>query len=154
MSITPHVPVAIPVKAHVRKYLTRQFGSAHKVSKNNLLGLLVLHALEKTYEKPEKNIDHHYQYTLLVPAGYVARVGATLPRNTQQHLGECCTHIFNMAMFAELDSKAWAGEKVLPALRNFLTMFGITEDDMKVESLYKSYQRHCERKENNYPVTE
>jgi len=152
MSFTPLVSVSFPVKAHVRKYLQRQYGSAHIASKTSFLGQLVLGSLEKTYEKPEKNLPAHFTFTVLVPQGYVNRVGTTLPRNTQQHLGELCTHLFNMAMYDHLDAVSWGGGQVYPELRNFLERYGITEDDMKVESLYRAYSRHCKKKENFFPL--
>ena len=152
MSFTPLVSVSFPVKAHVRKFLQRQYGSAHIASKTTLLGQLVLGALDKTYEKPEKKLPAQYTYSVLIPPGYVNRVGATLPRNTQQHLGELCTHLFNMAMYDHLDAVSWSGGQVYPELRNFLDRYGINEDDMKVESLYRAYSRHCKKKEIFYPA--
>jgi hypothetical protein len=152
MAVAPLVSVSFPVKPHVKKFLLRQYGSAHRATKTTMLGQLVLGALEKTYEKPEKKLPGHYTYAVLVPQGYVNRIGATLPRNTQQHLGELCTHLFNMALNDHLDNVSWSGGQVYPELRNFLERYGITEDDMKVESLYRAYTRHCKKKENFFPL--
>lgn len=149
----PQASVSFPVEAHVRKFLIRSFGSAHVATKNTLLGMLVLHSLDNTYAKMDKEISDHFRYTVLVPEYYLNKCGHTLPRNTQHHLSEVCTRIFNMSLFEHLDLIAFEGKKVYPALRSFLKRYNITEDDMKVESLYKAYQRHCERKEIMYPAT-
>ena len=148
----PQASVSFPVEAHVRKFLIRNFGSAHVATKTTLLGMLTLHALDKTFEKQDKEMPRHYTYTVLVPEYYLNKCGHTLPLNTQHHLSEVCTRIFNMSLNEHLDLMAHEGKKVYPALRSFLSRYDITEDDMKVESLYKAYQRHCDRKENNYPI--
>jgi len=152
MAVAPLISVSFPVKAHVKKYLQRQYGSAHIATKTSILGMLVLGSLEKTYEKPDKKMPLFFSYSVLIPQGYLNRVGATLPRNTQQHLGDLCTHLFNMALYDHLDAVAWGGGQVYPELRNFLERYGITEDDMKVESLYRGYSRHCKKKEIFYPM--
>lgn len=140
------VSVSFPVEPHVRKYLIKRYGSAHIATRKTLLGSLVLTSLEKTYVKQDKRIEPLYKYSVLIPEYYVNVIGHTLPRNTQQHLGECCTKLFNMAMFEFVDNEVWAGAKAMPTLKRFLNRYEITEDDMKFESLYRAYQRHCDDK--------
>lgn len=137
------VTVSFPVEAHVFKYLQRRHGSALIATKTTLLGLLVLNAMEKTYAPPEKWLERKHTYTVIVNQGNVNRVGHSLPRNTQHYLGEVCTKIFNMAMYEHLDDAVMESKQALPSLKKFLLRYGITEDDIKVETLYKAYQRHC-----------
>ena len=146
MSVTPSMSVKFPVEKHVLKYLVKRYGSAHIATKKTLLGSLVLIALEKTYVKPDTRVENYFHYSVLIPEYYINVIGHSLPRNTQQHLGECCTKLFNMAMFEYVDNEVWTGKKALPTLKRFLNRYGITEDDMKFESLYRAYQRHCDDK--------
>lgn len=135
--------IEIPVEPHVRKYLVTLYGEEYKASKKSLLGFEVLKSLTKKYEKPELSIPHHYKYKVLVPEFYFKKNGHTVPRNNLQHLGISMGVLFDMAMCQFLDMRLSKGGKALPELKEFLKFHNIGEDDVKVETLYKVYQRHC-----------
>jgi hypothetical protein len=149
------VSVSFPVEAHVRRYLLKRYGSAHIAGKNSLLGKLVLDAITKNYVRQDNHIGPEYKYSVLIPELYYKMYGHSINYNTAQYLGDCCTCMFNEALYEHLDAKVSEGFKAMAALRNFLASYYITEDDVKIESVYKAYQRHCNMsiKSKKPPVT-
>lgn len=137
------IRVQIPVEPHVQKYLSARYGPAHIAGKTTFLGLEVLSALQKRYEKPDKSIAWHFYYPVYITARYVNFNGHTIPRNNLQHLGIAMGLLFDEDMKRHLDLIVSNGGKALPELKAWLQLHNITEDDVKVESLYKNYQRHC-----------
>lgn len=136
--------VEIPVEAHVRKYLVTLYGLEHTAGKKSLIGLEVINSLSKEYAKPEKWIGPQYKYTVWIPEFYFNTKGHTIKRNNLQHMGVCLGIQFDLAMCQFLDLRVSNNEKALPSLKQYLKFYDITEDDVKVETLYKVYQRYCQ----------
>ena len=137
------IKVAIPVEPHVLKFLVKKYGLCPEVSKNNLLGVEVLRALTKKYEKPESFIPNTFRYTVQVGEFYFNTKGHTISRNNRQHLGIVLGKLFDEAMCDHLDMAVSRNRKAMTELKYYLKFYGITEEDAKLESLYKVYQRHC-----------
>jgi len=135
--------IEIPVEAHVRKYLVTLYGPEHIAGKKSTIGLEVINSLTRNYEKPEKWIGPQYKYTVWIPEFYFNKNGHTIKRNNLQHLGVCLGIQFDLAMCMFLDLQVGRGHKAWPSLKEYLLFYNITEDDVKVETLYKVYQRHC-----------
>ncbi|RZJ92019.1 MAG: hypothetical protein EOO20_03235 [Chryseobacterium sp.] len=136
------VQVSIPVEKHVLKFLTRKYGQVHKASKTTLIGKMVLQALDNSQSAPDKVIPGTYKYELAIPEFYFNTKGSTLKPRTRQLLGDCFNILFDDEMCSHLDRQVMAGRKALTELKAFLEIYHITEDDVKVETLYKVYQRH------------
>lgn len=141
------IEVKIPVKKYVLKYLIKRYGTLHTVSKTSLIGSLVLVALENKVEKPDKHIPAKHQYSVSLPEFYFNTKGHTIPRNKLQYLGNCLEVLFKEDMRAYLELQVRKGLKAQPELKLFLQAYDITEDDIKLESLYKNWQRYCEKKQ-------
>ena len=128
--------------AHVRKYLIRRYGNVHIATTKTLLGSMVLESLTKNYDKPDSSVDNTYRYSVAVPQDYYNRYGHSINRNLQQHLGLKCKHLFQEAMLEHLTLEVLNGKKVMTSLKAWLKLYNITEDDVKLESLYKVWQRY------------
>ncbi|WP_417365532.1 hypothetical protein [Flavobacterium beibuense] len=139
------IRVSIPVEPHVLKYLNQRYGAAHTVSLRSFIGKEVIEALQKNYEKPDMKLDRVNLYTLFIPEFYFKKRGHSVARNTRQHLGISMGILFDENMCSYLDIQVSKGKKALPELKAFLRFHNITEDDVKVETLYKVYQRHCKQ---------
>jgi len=137
------IKIEIPVEAHVRKYLVKLYGLEHTATKKTGIGLEVLNSLSKVVEKPEKRIGPQYKYVVYVPEFYFNTKGHTVKRNALQHLGVCLGIQFDVAMCQFLDLRVSNGAKALPTLKEYLKFYDISEDDAKVETLYRVYQRFC-----------
>ena len=137
------VTVSFPVESHVRKYLNLRYGNVHIATKRTVLGSMIIHCLSEEYIKHSNRIEPNYKYSVLIPKDDFYRRGHSLTQNKQQYIGACCTRLFNEAMCEYLDMAVRDGKKALPSLKIFLKHYFISEDDVKVETLYKTYQRHC-----------
>jgi len=140
------IRIEIPVEPHVQKYLIEQYGQWHVASKTRMIGLEIINALNKVYEKPDKMIDGHCSYIVYIPEYYSNTKGTTVSKNSLQHLGIVLGMMFTDDMCKHLDQQAKKGHKALPELKLWLQDHNITEDDIKVETLYKYYYRYCKTK--------
>ena len=137
------IDVHIPVKAHVKKYLIKKYGQVHTVSRTSFIGMQLLHALSRKMEKPNKTIPPQIRYQVTVPELYYNTKGHTVPRNVLQYLGNCLEKLFNEEFFAHIDIQVGKGCNALPEMKHFLKYYEITEDEARLDSLYRAYQRHC-----------
>ncbi|MDV6167907.1 hypothetical protein R1T16_05685 [Flavobacterium sp. DG1-102-2] len=141
------IQISIPVEPHVKKYLMKKYGSTYTASKTSFLGLEVLQALSGEYEKPyvpsEQAAELKHSYKVFIPERYFNSNGHTVSINNLQHLGEVVTKNFMETMCQYLDMMVDQGKLAMPELRTFLHYYHISEEDVKLESLYKTYQRHC-----------
>lgn len=95
---------------------------------------------------PEAKTAPVYKYTVLVPEFYYNTYGHNITKSTLQHLAIQSKHLFEEAMLEHLEIEVLKGKKVMTTLRVWLRTFNITEDDAKLESLYKTWQRHIKKK--------
>lgn len=137
------IRIEIPVEPHVQKYLTARYGPTYTAGRTSLIGVEVLNSLTRKYEKPEKSIPWKFYYPVYITERYMNHNGHTISRNNLQHLGIVLGLLFSEDLKRHLDLKLRDGAKALPELKAWLQLHNITEDDVKVETLYKTYQRHC-----------
>lgn len=141
------ISISIPVEPHVKRFLAKRYGPVHTATKVTFIGMEVLQALTSEYERPylppEKKIIYSDEYKVLIPERYFNANGHTVSMNNLLHLGNSMGRLFTETMFDNLDMQINEGTHGLEALRRFLKFYNIAEDDVKFESLYKAYQRHC-----------
>lgn len=136
------IDVKIPVKPYVRKYLEKRYGTTHRASSTSFIGMLLLHFLEKTVQ-PTGKATGEESYSVEVPEYYVNTTGHTVPDALLHRIGDCLEKMFREELFAYLDVRVLSGYKAQPELNLFLKRYAITEDDLRRDSIYKAYQRHC-----------
>jgi hypothetical protein len=142
------ISISIPVEPHVKRFLSKRYGAEHIATKVSFLGAQVLQALKKEYERPhlppEKKAVYSAEYKVLIPERYSNTNGHTVSLNNLLHLADAMDRFFTEAMFDHIDMQVQLGGKAMEVLRQFLAFYHISEDDVKLESLYKAYQRHCQ----------
>lgn len=142
------VTVTIPVKPHVKKYLSARYGKQHTMSKKSLIGTLLFHILDKQTPKATKDLsDFNEKYSILIPEYYFKSRGHSIGWKKKQYLAICFEKIFfeDMLLFIDL-AKTEMTCKPIEAMRRFLKKYGIDETDVNFDSVYRQYQREKKSK--------
>jgi hypothetical protein len=139
-----YVTVSIPVKGHVKKYLCTRYGTEHTLTKNSLLGMLIYHSLSQEIERQPVSISElPFRYCVNVSEFYMSRKGHTVKMKTRKFLGLCLETLFLEDMKGFIDKcLSGMGLTAMASLKIFLQTYGISEEDVKIESLYRNYQRY------------
>lgn len=143
------VTVKIPVKSHVKKYLSERYGIEHTLTKTTLLGILVFNVLDKKLARPIKDFsDYDEKYAIVVPQRYFNERGFAIDLRKRRFLAICLEKVFNEDFHLFIDTVISSKLKVsaVQAMKIFLKKYQITENEAKFETLYRNYQRYC--KEN------
>ncbi|WP_289659484.1 hypothetical protein [Flavobacterium panacagri] len=141
------IQIYIPVKKHVKKYLIKKYGQNHTISKKSFLGLLLLDLINKDADTSDIDFNGMEKYSLDLPEMYFNTKGYEISRKKLKFLGVCLERLFfeDFYLFVDVElakgnNNAWQSVKL------FLAMNDINENEIKLESMYRNYQRHC--KEN------
>lgn len=141
------VQIYIPVKKHVKKYLIKKYGEVHTITKKTFLGLLLLELISKDADTTDIDFKGYEKYEMDIPELYFNTKGFSVNRNKLNFLGVCLERLFFEDFYSFVDvelskgnSNAWQSVKL------FLFLNNINENEMKLESMYRNYQRHCNEK--------
>jgi hypothetical protein len=139
------VVIQIPVKNHVKKYLQIRFGERHTVTKKTFLGLFIAELLEKKVEKPDW--FDGCKYEIEVPEYFFNTKGHSINRNKLRFVGEALERMFldDFYNFVDLELKK-GNANAYASVKMFLKIHNISECELKLESMYRNYQRHCNDK--------
>lgn len=140
------ISLKIPVKPHVKKYISVRYGSEHTLTKQSLLGLLVFNSLDKKTIDPYQDVnDSSDRYTIKISRQYFYERGYKVNRRTLHFLSVCLEKLFYEAFTENIDiSVKKHGIHATAAMRGFLSQYDISENDLRFESMYRRYQRHCD----------
>lgn len=138
------ITVKIPVKNHVKKYLSVRYGTDHTLTKTSLLGMLLFYSLEKRIEKQSASIsDYDSSYHILVSQHYMNQKGFSVDMKTRKFVAVCFEKLFLEDMNGFIDKCiGQLNQSAMSSLKIFLKTYEISEDDAKTESLYRQYQRY------------
>lgn len=138
------ISISIPVKKHVKLYLIKKYGTIHTVSKKTFLGLLILELVNNKIEAPERLILGFEKYELSIPDFYFNKKGFSIDKNKLKYLGVCLEKLFFEDFYSFVDLELAKGKgNAYQSVKLFLLMHSISENDLKLESMYRNYQRHC-----------
>ena len=142
------ITVKIPVKNHVKKYLSVRYGIEHTLTKTSLLGMLLFYSLEKRIERQKASIsEYDGNYHILVSQYYMNQKGFSVDMKTRKFIAVCFEKLFMEDMNGFVDKCiGQMNQSAMSSLKIFLKTYEISEDDVKIESLYRQYQRYS--KEN------
>lgn len=151
----------LPVKPYLKKYLLKKYGESFVVSRNSWLGSYLIEMMDKEYRKVNSQIDRESSYELIIPTSIVVRKGFDISTAKMKLLNEMIRKIFvndlssyiEVSMCAKLHfknekHKSYNKQNAMQAIYQFLEFYGIEEGDLKVESLYRDYQRQRESDED------
>lgn len=143
-----YISIKIPVKPHVKKYIAVRYGTEHTLTKKSLLGILLFNILDKKTEKPDQGFcDYTDKYIIQISKQYFYENGFSIPLRKRRFLAICLDKLFIEDFYSYIDiSVSKMNTSAAEAMRVFLEQYSISENDVKYESLYKQYQRHCDFK--------
>lgn len=137
------ITLEIPVKKYVKKYLISKYGDSHQISKNTLLGLLTLELLEKDFDPNDYPIKFDAIYSVIITERYVYGKGFSISSDKLNVIGSSIDRLFREDLFAHVDRVLISTTlNALDIIRDFLDYYKITDNELKLESIYKAYKRH------------
>jgi hypothetical protein len=137
-----YITIEIPVKSHVKAYLAKKYGTSHRVSKKTFLGLLLLELIHKKVHPPQRKKPDIF-YSLEIPEYYFNTRGFQLDDDKAVFLSACLERLFMEEFRQYVDMQLAQGLlNAYQSVVKFCDFYEITEDDIKVESLYRNYQRY------------
>lgn len=138
------VVISIPVKAYVKKYLVKRYGSVHTITKKSFIGLFLLELLQRKVEPPFKDFKGKSSYDINVPEFYFNKKGYAVDHIKLKFLGICLEKMFFEDFYHFVDTEIRTKQlNARKSVKLFLAIYEIEEDEIKLESLYRSYQRYC-----------
>ncbi|EJG02274.1 hypothetical protein [Flavobacterium sp. F52] len=139
------IKIYIPVKKPVKKYLIRKYGTVHTISKKSFLGLLLLDLISKDADTSDIDFKGLDKYCLDIPEMYFNTKGYEINRSKLKFLGVCLERLFFEDFYSFVDIELAKGvNNAYKSVQLFLDLYCINENEMKLESMYRNYQRHCE----------
>lgn len=141
------IVISIPVKTHVKKYLQKRYGTVHTITKKSFIGLFLLNILEKKIEKP--TLDHvtNDKYELTIPESYFSTKGFTIPQSKLKFISICLERLFLEDFYNAIDiDMQKANPNAMQSIKFFLKYYNISENELKLESMYRNYQRYSDEK--------
>ena len=147
------IQINMPMKPYLRKFLLKKYGNTYKISFYSLLGKFFLEILDKQYRKGDGKIRSSSSYTFIIPKTIVEKVGFDMPPQKMKRFEEMLESLFKSELEAhidltvEFDLYVNINDKnykldVMKAMKQFLDFYKINEDELKLESVYRSYQRN------------
>lgn len=141
------IQISIPVKKHVKKYLIKKYGEIHTISKKTFLGLLLLELISNEADTSDIDFKDHDKYKMDIPELYFNTKGFSINRKKLKFLGVCLERLFFEDFYSFVDVELAKGKaNAWQSVKLFLFLYKIDENDMKLESMYRNYQRHCGEK--------
>lgn len=141
------IQIYIPVKKHVKKYLTKKYGTIHTISKKSFIGLLLLDLINKDADTSDIDFNGFEKYQMEIPEMYFNTKGYSINRNKLKFLGICLERLFYEDFHHFVDVELMKGENnAWQSVKLFLSINDLNENEIKLESMYRNYQRHCGEK--------
>lgn len=144
--------INMPLKSYLVKFLTKKYGTQHKVSLHSTLGIYLSDLLDKQYRKETKIIKGKSFYPFMVPKTMVEKNGFTICGSKMKRfetfmqklflssLDDYITTTCSSNLVIQRDEKQYK-QDVLNAMKQFLACYQVTEDEIKLDSLYRNYKR-------------
>lgn len=135
------ITLKIPCKSYVRKYLIARYGLNHTITKQSLLGMMVHEKLSKNYNPADYIRRSDDVYEVVLTDWCFRNVGHSIDIPTLNALGSAMYYLFREDLYLYVRQQLAKGEKATTAIKEFLQMFDITEDELKFETVYRDYKR-------------
>lgn len=133
--------IAIPVRAHVRQFLLKEFGpDPHQVHQKTYIGQQVLMVAEQRafrQERPASSPALKESYRILLPKALKHRV---IPQDSLRQMGAALEKYFQDMLVCFVKGHVHAGQNERAALRAFWDLYDINPDDYDIENGRKQYR--------------
>jgi hypothetical protein len=140
------IEIAIPVKPYVMKYLIHKYSSDTITFKRNdhihstFLSLLQRPSKEYAHKKYKKVEGPNVKF--VISMSLKRNVGCVLPEENIRHFNFFIDYLIKHEFFDFVDSKIEEGVRTKNAIDAFMDKYDLGEDDIKFETLKKSYYRY------------
>ena len=141
--------IEFPVKNHIKKYLVFKYGQLYKYSSTSSLAILIRDTLSKEsyYNLNKFKNTESYQIELNQP--YISRYGVFFDENKLYQFNREVEHLFREELYQFMNfNKNIYKLKYRTSLRDFLKTMEITEEDIKIETLLRDFDRKHNKKIN------
>lgn len=141
------ITISIPVKPYVKKYLVKRYGLAHQITKRSFIGLLIIQFLDKDTSVPDDSFELKEKYDVVISERYFNINGFSLSPSRLRFLGKCLEQLFFEDFYDDIDKDLAKNQfNAYQSVKFFLDYYNINESEIKLESMYRNYQRYS--KEN------
>lgn len=146
------ISINMPMKSYLVKFLTKKYGPSHKVSQSGLLGSYLTQLLSKDYKPNSLKVSESSFFTISFPKTIIEKHGFMITTEKMKRFEEFLKQLFRHSLDVYINITIAKGlvvdsgnsmyeQDVMKAMKQFLDMYGITEDELKLDSLYRDYSR-------------
>lgn len=144
--------INLPMKGYLKKFLTKKYGTHHKVSRHSLLGIHLIELLDKQYKRETSKISEKQSFPFHFEKSVVEKIGFNISSSKMKKfevflqklfrssLDDYITTSINSNLVIKNENSIYK-QDVLNAMKQFLACYDINEDDLKLNSLYRDYSR-------------
>jgi hypothetical protein len=138
-SITQNIPVA----DHVFKYLEKICGSTHiDANRSTYVGSLVLSLQGRNYDVRVSKKKYTKIFKADISECYYGKTGMFITSENAQLFNDQVDKKFRDELFRMMLMNRHLDKKLfLQSMRSYLDFYGITEDDIKIETLHRDFKR-------------
>ena len=137
------VSFEIRVKPYVKKFLNVKYGTEALVSKKTRMGLILIELLDSKIDRSGIDVTGcTVKYTINVSERYFNIKGFNVSFNKKKFLAVYLEKQFTEELRSYVDLQLAIGVPAMQAMRVFLKYYSISEDEMKIDSIYRNYQRY------------
>jgi len=133
----------IPVADHVYKYLLKKCGSdTYVANRSDLIGNIVLSSLGSNPDLSISKTKYNKVFHIVIKDYQYLKTGIRLGIKTGQVFNKMIDKMFRDELYCHIFINSnLSKEKYLEGIRMFLQVYDITEDDIKLESIYRDFKR-------------
>lgn len=146
-SITQNIPVA----NHVYKFLVARYGTDHIVaSRRTFVGNLVLSLHSRNNDYRRKSTGFSKIFKVTVSESFYEKLGMHITPENAMLFNQQVDSVFREELFCHaIINNTTDKKKFLKSIRSFLDVYDISEDDIKLDTLYRNFKRKKEELEEN-----
>lgn len=145
--------INMPMKSYLCKFLIKKYGNYHKVSANSSLGIYLSDLLDKHYRKQNHPLScksfypFHFSKTMVEKQGFdmsaakMKKFELFVQKLFRSSMDDYITTSIASNLVIVKDRNQLNQQNVLKAMQQFLDYFDISEDELKLNSLYRDYSR-------------
>lgn len=148
------VSFQIAVKPYVKKFLNVKYGAEAVVSKKTRIGIILIELLDSKIDRSGIELTGcSEKYTINVSERYFNTKGFNVSFNKKKFLAVYLEKQFIEELRSYVDVQLAVGVPAMRAMRVFLKYYAISENEIKLDSIYRNYQRYSDenilKKRNN-----
>ena len=152
------VTIHIPLKPYLHKFLVKKYGTAFVANHKTSLGLFVRELIDTQYRR-QGHIKNGVLFSVIIPKNMVNTIGFSFPPDKFAVFEKWVVRIFKEQLFEHvritLESKLYKDlygrlkkeverdhhNGTIKTISQFLRSYDITEDELKLDSIYREYTR-------------